>query len=383
LKIISKLRNNIERFAMFTEFRDIDTPALLIEKNILENNISRMQTIADSNSIKLRPHIKTHKMPRIAEIQLRQGACGIAVAKLSEAETIAAQGFQNIQVANIIAGEKKISRLLDLSEKIDWIASCVDSLEGAAQTSKVFEQGNNKAKLYIEIDSGLHRSGLSDKEEIIRLAKFITDCPGLELVGILTHAGHAYYAENPGELEAIGKQESDFMVGISNELQKKGISISQVSVGSTPTAPYSSKIPGVSELRAGNYVFHDMIQCSIGSAMIEDCSRSVLSTVISNPVQNRTIIDAGSKALGLDMGAHGKNGLDSHGYIYGKQGKISRLSEEHGIIEHNSEKFRYAEKLRIIPNHACAVVNLYDKAYLVDGKKVIDEFNINCRGKMQ
>jgi D-serine deaminase-like pyridoxal phosphate-dependent protein len=166
-------------------------------------------------------------------------------------------------------------------------------------------------------------------------------------------------------------------------LRKEGIEINEISIGSTPGAEYSSTIDGVTELRAGNYVFYDMIQVGLGVVGIEDCSLSVLASVVSTPAEGRAVIDAGSKSLGLDRGAHSVIQTKGYGYIYGKNAEIVRLSEEHGIISHCGGTFQIGEKIRIIPNHACAVSNLYDYAHLVDGVNYIGKVAIEARGKSQ
>jgi D-serine deaminase-like pyridoxal phosphate-dependent protein len=366
---------------MFCSFSEIDTPALLIEKSILEKNILRMQNLANTRNIKLRPHIKTHKIPEIAKLQIDAGAQGIAVAKISEAETMADYGFLDIQIANIIVGKKKVERLRILREKLNSLSVATDSFEAVDDIAKAFKNSLLPLKVLIKVDAGFHRCGLESKEAILKLSKYILDKPGLTFEGLMTHAGQAYLAGSIREIEQIGYHEANVMIQIAEYLRKNGVEVLQISVGSTPTACYSSKIEGITELRVGNYVYFDMIQVALGTSKITDCALSILSTIVSIPSLDRMIIDAGSKSLSLDKGAHSKSMLDSYGYIIGKNSKIVRLSEEHGVVDILNEDFSTAEKIRIIPNHACAVSNLFDKAYLVDGKEIIDEFNIPCRGK--
>ncbi|MFQ6008987.1 MAG: D-TA family PLP-dependent enzyme, partial [Candidatus Zixiibacteriota bacterium] len=142
------------------------------------------------------------------------------------------------------------------------------------------------------------------------------------------------------------------------------------------------KVKGVTELRVGNYIFNDMAQVALGTAPVSRCALTVLATVISTPSEQRAIIDAGSKAFGLDRGAHGRETLKGYGRIVGGGGVLTRLSEEHGIIENVARRFKIGQKLRIIPNHACAVMNLFDFAYLVDDGKVIKRYEISARGWM-
>ncbi|MFP4528993.1 MAG: alanine racemase [Candidatus Kapaibacterium sp.] len=360
----------------------IDTPALIIERSVLENNLLKMQHTAEMNVINLRPHIKTHKMPRLAAMQIDHGAIGIACAKLGEAEIIAAAGIDNIQIANIITGQQKIERLIRLNERISRLSVCVDSPESASELSKAFAE-LKPIRVLIEVDSGFHRAGIESFDKIAELARDIISMPGIEFEGIMTHAGHAYAAPNPREVRRVGLQEGKLMSDLKIFLEVRRIPCRVVSVGSTPTARWCSRGREVTELRAGNYIFHDMIQVMLGSCKIEDCALNVLSTVISVPTEDRAVIDAGSKALGLDLGGHGNTSLSGHGYIYNKDAEIVRLSEEHGVLRTGEDNFKYGERIRIIPNHACAVVNLYDRAYLVDKEEIIEEIEIAARGRMQ
>jgi len=203
----------------------------------------------------------------------------------------------------------------------------------------------------------------------------------INLVGLLTHAGHAYGAVNNEEREYIGTMEGAMMVDYAARIRRNGFAVSTVSVGSTPTAPFCAAVRGVTELRAGNYIFNDMTQISLGVAKLTDCALTVLATVISTSAKDRVIIDAGSKALALDKGAHGKNNIIGHGLIIGKKDRITRLSEEHGIIDNPKGKYRIGEKIRIIPNHACPVMNLFDYVYLVDKKEDSEKAPRSRRGK--
>jgi len=362
---------------------NVDTPALLIDRQKMLNNIEKMQTLADSAGVKLRPHTKTHKIPEIALLQQKEGATGIAVAKISEAEVMCEAGIDDIQIANIIVGEDKISRLLFLHSKLQKLSCNVDSLEAAKTLSDIFESEGKWLDVYIEINSGHNRSGLKHYNEIYNLSKFIQDSPGLNLIGLFTHAGHAYSAESREQISEIGVYEGEFLREIALRLMNERILIPNISIGSTPTAEFCSKVEGVTEIRPGNYVFYDMIQVSLDSCTINECALTVKATVISKPDKGRVIIDAGAKALSIDKGVSAEMSPQGHGYVIGKNCIIERVSEEHGIITHEGEQFTIGEKLSIIPNHACVVMNLFDSAYLVDGNKIVDKLIIKGRGKSQ
>jgi len=360
---------------------DIDTPALLVERGIVEKNILRMQRLADDNRLTLRPHIKAHKMPFLALKQIAAGAAGVAVAKLAEAEVMIKNGLDDIQIANQIVGSTKIERLFQLSREAK-ISCAVDSLVNAREISAFFEKHGQKIDVLIEIDTGLKRCGLGSQKEIVKLARQLLKLKGVNFRGIMTHAGHAYAAAGKREVAEIGEHEGRFMVETAGLIRAAGIPVSDISVGSTPTAPHAATVPGVTEIRPGNYIFNDMMQVVLGTVPLKNCALTVLATVISLPAKNRAVIDAGSKALALDKGAHGHEQLRGFGHILKKKATLERLSEEHGIINYDREKFLPGEKVRIIPNHACPVVNLFNFAYLVDGREVIELIPIEARGMM-
>lgn len=360
----------------------ISTPSLIIDNSKMCSNILRMQSLADKNGINLRPHCKTHKSAELAKLQLNAGAIGITVAKLAEAEIMAEFGIVDILIANIIIGEEKLERLVALKEKIKFLANCVDSFEAAEMLNEAYKRRDLTGNVYIEINSGLNRCGLSDIDEILSLAQRIDELPALSLKGILTHGGHAYNARTLDEIAEIGSQESISMIAIANKLRKSGIRIDEISVGSTPTSLFCSVVKGISEIRPGNYIFRDMTQVSLGTSELEDCALSVLATVVSMPAKGRAVIDAGHKALGLDRCPPHSIYKDSFGYIIGKNASIVRLSEEHGVIEFENETFFIGEQVRIIPNHSCAVVNLHDFYFLEDKGIITRKINIDARGKM-
>lgn len=368
---------------MICKISDLDTPSLLIDKNILKANINKMQKLCNDNGINLRPHIKTHKSPVIAKMQLKAGAIGIAAAKISEAEVFAGNGFNDIQIANIIIGPDKISKLYKLHEQVERLTCGIDSAEGAAMLSSFFHSKKKILNVFIIINSGLNRCGVDSKEELLNLAKDIQNMPGINLYGLLTHAGSVYSAFGYDERKAIGLNESELLLGYKDYLEKHNIEISEISVGSTPTAEFCSTVNGVSELRAGNYIYHDMIQVGLGSANISQCAMSLLSRVIGVHNGSRVIIDAGKKALSSDPVTRNISSVKGFGYIRDKDEYITRLSEEHGIIDEPHSEYSLNEKVRIIPNHACMVSNLFDVAYFTDGDDVTDEISIDARGKME
>jgi len=366
---------------MFSKLADIDTPAVLIERSILEKNLQSMQVLTDSHAINLRVHIKTHKIPVLARRQIKIGAIGIATAKLGEAETMAEAGIKDIQIANIIVGRDKIKRLVRLRTKCK-LSVAVDSLENVKELSMSFSKSSRPLNVLVKVNTGLNRCGFGSVEDIAQFLDAAKDLIGIKVIGLMTHAGHAYAARTRKEIKAIGTLEGATLVKYARQLKKLGHEMKVLSVGSTPTAKYCAKVKGVTELRVGNYIFNDMTQVALGTVPMSRCALTVLATVISTPSKERAVIDAGSKALALDKGAHGREILKGYGRIVGGGGMLSRLSEEHGVIENVTRRFKIGQKVRIIPNHACTVMNLFDYAYLVDGATVVKRYAISARGKM-
>jgi len=358
----------------------LDTPAVLIEKAVLDRNIAAMQKLADSRGVQLRVHVKSHKIPELALRQIESGAVGIAVAKIGEAEVMAAAGIEDIQVANIIIGSKKIERLRRLHEKCR-LTVAIDSIEGTAGLARVFSGSARPLEVLIKVDCGLRRCGLDSPDAIRTLWEKARKLEGISIVGLMTHGGHAYGAADRDQVRQIGDHEGRLTAGFARQLKSEDFPVKTVSVGSTPTAEYCSAVEGVTELRVGNYIFNDMTQVSLGTVPPERCALTVLATVISRPSPDRAVIDAGSKALALDRGAHGSDRISGFGWI-GEGCEVSRLSEEHGIIEPGGGRLNIGERVKIIPNHACTVVNLFNDAWLIDGSRVVEKFRVAARGMM-
>jgi D-serine deaminase-like pyridoxal phosphate-dependent protein len=366
-----------------SELPQIDTPALLIDLDIVDRNLERMQQRADKFGVALRPHIKTHKIPELALLQMRLGASGITAAKVSEAEVMAAAGIKNIFVANQIVTKEKLTRLAALSKEKS-ISIGLDSVAAAHKLSDVFAASGLSIEYLIEINSGLNRCGVLPGKEAVELFQTVHPLPALRFKGIFTHAGQVYGADSLSEVKEISRHESTIMADTAQAFAEIGTSAAIVSVGSTPTMKVWQGHEAVNEIRPGNYIFYDAIQVSLGAATLEECALSIVATVISRPEKERAVLDGGSKAFGLDKGAHGKEKVTGFGMVLGKNAVLARLSEEHGIMTLDPKvDLDIGDKVRIIPNHACAVVNLFDRAYGLRDDKVVREFKIAARGKSQ
>ena len=358
---------------------ELPTPCVLVDLDALERNVARMAARARAAGVRLRPHAKTHKVVEIARMQLRAGAAGLSVAKTSEAEVFVAAGVDDLFVAYPVVGQDKARRLLALAERAR-IAVGVDSEAGARTLGEVFRAAGRRLDVLLKVDVGYHRVGVAP-DRAVEMAGRIADEPGLRLRGLFTHAGHGYSAEDPSGVAAVALAEGETLVRVAQEARAAGLPIDEVSVGSTPTAFRAMAVPGVTECRPGNYVYHDASQVQLGTCGLEDCALTVLATVVSVPAPERAVVDAGSKTLSSDPLRPRPGG---HGLILGRRSRIQRLSEEHGAIDVvPGESFRVGERVRILPNHACVVANLHDRVLGIRGERVEVVFPVAARGRVE
>lgn len=363
---------------------DIDTPALLVDLKILQKNIDEMQKRANKSGVNLRPHLKSHKTPAIAKMQLEAGAIGITVAKVSEAKVLIGEGLVNIFIGNEIYGSQKTEKLREMARKAK-ICIGVDNKEQISLLSQTFKDEEDPIEVLIEIETGNERSGLLPGPELVEFAKFIKKTPGVTLGGIFTHEGHTYNANTPIECAGLSKKSQKDILYAASLILKAGIELEVVSIGATPSLLHGAVLPGITEIRPGTYALMDVAQGhSIGD--FNRCAVTVLATVVSKPTSERIILDAGRNALTSFTRNEGICSALEYGLIKGFDDLwLNRLFDEHGLI--NSKKahsmFNIGDKIEIIPNHVCLTFNLYDKMYLIENERIHDELPILCRGKSQ
>ena len=362
--------------AALSALDELATPAVVIDLDRVERNVATMAGRARAAGVKLRPHAKTHKSPDIARLQRAAGAAGLSVAKTSEAEVFADAGFEDLFVAFPVVGADKARRLLALSDRVR-LAVGVDSVEGARTLAAPFHAASRILDVMLKVDVGLHRVGV-DPAEAASFAQRIADLPGLRLRGVFTHAGHSYSGETPAAVAEVGRSEGTILAGAAEAVAALGLGPLEVSVGSTPSAPHAMKVAGVTECRPGNYVYHDASQVSLGTCGLESCAMTVLATVVSVPARGRAVVDAGSKTLSNDpLRPHAVG----YGWVLGTASRLSRLSEEHGVIDiAEGDVFHVGQRVRILPNHACVVSNLHDSLTAVRGDHVEGPLPIAARG---
>ena len=370
--------------SILSKYQEIDTPALLIDKDILLKNIEDMQHRCNKLGVLLRPHIKTHKSPDIAKMQLDAGASGITVAKLGEAEVMADNGITDIFIANQIVGAQKIKRLIDLHRRTNLIFG-VDSVENAEEINRAFADAGEYANVLIEVDTGELRCGITSKERMQELVKALGKAQNIHVLGVFTHEGFVYKATSPEHcLEQFVKVQEEVL-----EYAKLAESLYKdtpiVSVGATPTAWLAKSIlPGITEIRPGTYALMDVGQANaIGN--YDRCAASVLVTVLSKPTHERVICDVGAKGITAQTRADGICKTQGYGRIKNTDAHASGVYDEHMIInnEEVSKLLSVGDKIEIIPNHICPVCNLYEDIVLVSGGRAVGKIPVTCRGKMQ
>lgn len=366
-------------------YLELDTPALLIDKDILYKNIKFMQEYADHYKVNLRPHTKTHKMPRLAKVQEEAGAVGITVAKVGEAEIMAKSGLKDIFIANEIVGKTKIERIKKLSETIN-ISFGIDSVYQVKEIDEVFTGHHKKAQVLVEIEVGEKRSGIIEEKDFRTLVEAVKKSDNVHLKGIFSHDGHTYKAESVEECKELYTASVDRTLHFAELAAEMGLKPEVVSIGSTPPFMFQFDIPkGVTEIRPGTYILMDASQSNvIGS--YDKCAATILTTIISKPTNERVITDVGAKGITAQTRNKGLTATKGLGKIKEFEDVyIHDVFDEHAIIYHEefNKQVNIGDKVRIIPNHICPVCNLHEKAYLISEGKVLEEILVECRGKLQ
>jgi D-serine deaminase-like pyridoxal phosphate-dependent protein len=346
---------------------ELDTPAPVIDLNVMEANIARQQETCDRLGLRFRPHIKTHKVPAIAMQQRAAGAQGITTQKTTEAQVFVEAGFDDLIVAVPAIGARKTARLCDLAERAT-VHAVVDSAEAARGIAQAASVRGVQIGLLIEVDSNAGRAGVQSGEEALSLARCIGDLPGVTLDGLF------WYPSREDALPRIAEARA--------ALDGANIPIRVMSGGGTGADALSAKA-GATEHRSGTYVFNDMTCVRRGVATLDQCALTVVTTVVSTAVPGFVTVDGGSKTFTNDAPPSGDEG---YGQVKDRPGlTLARMNEEHGIVACGAGESRPAlgEKLRIIPNHACGCVNLHDVLYGLRDGVVESVWPIAARGTLQ
>lgn len=359
-------------------FGELDTPVPVVELDILERNLDRMAAYTKQHGLRLRPHTKTHKSPWIAAEQIRRGAIGVTCATPREAEAMS-EVCSDILLGFPIVGEGKARRISALPPEIDITVS-LDSEIALMDLAAAARKAGRRIGVYVELDLGMHRVGVSSAEQAAELAMLVTQTPPIEYSGIAFYPGHI--RENVNDQGPSLESLSSRLQTALEVMDEAGVRHPVVSGGSTPTVWSSHKIRGMTEIRPGTYVFNDRTTAIIGACDWTDCALTVLATVISTAVDGQAVIDAGTKSLGREP-VRGVEGEGFGSLLEHPEVIVRGMSEEHGILElrNSAWKPQVGERVRVIPNHVCIVVHLFDEIAGVRGTSIEKIWPVAARGR--
>lgn len=359
--------------------KELSTPCFLVNLDVLEGNIKRYQEAVDKNNTQLWPMLKTHKSTEITRMQIDAGAEGVLTGTLDEAEAVVEKlGVKKIMLAYPVFGRTNLERVRRLNEKAE-IYAAVDSSESVRALSSAL--GEDHIKCLVIYDSGLGRFGVSP-EGVVSLVEEIANHSNLSFSGICTHTGQVYGVSSREEVPAITEKEIGLTKNILELLKENDIRTEIVATGTTPTFEEAIKCEEINVSRPGNYVFFDAIQVALGAATIDECSLTVMATIVSNPNEELFILDCGSKCLGLDKGAHGASLVEGYGIIKGHpELVVTGLSEEVAKVKISGQtELKVGDRVEIIPNHSCSAANM--TSHLVGHRDGVVEryFQVDIRG---
>ena len=344
------------------------TPCAVIDLDVVEQNIKRAQTLCDEAGVANRPHIKTHKSPLLAKMQIDAGAKGITCQKLGEAEVMAASGITDIVLATNLLGAARSGRLAGLLKQLP-LKACADNPVTLAAYSQAASDAGRALDVMIECDTGQQRAGVETPDEALALAEIIQNDAMLNFAGLL------FYPPLDG-----WPQTQKFFDQVSAGLAEAGLTASIVSTGGTPNFVNIGKLKGATEHRAGTCIFNDRMMINTGFAKLEDCAYRIYTSVVSRAGDNRGILDAGSKTLTADNG-----GFEDYGLILEHpSARIHKFAEEHGFLDLAAcnHKPAVGDIVRVVPNHVCVSVNMMDQLVAVRGDEIVDVIPVAARGKL-
>lgn len=352
---------------------DLDTPALLLNAPVMEQNIAKMAAFARQAKVQLRPHCKTHKSPVIAAKQLAAGALGISCQKLGEAEVMAAAGLDNLLITNQIVGPHKIRRLVELVRQTEVIIA-VDDARNVADLSAAAQEAGITIKALVEVDTGMHRCGVPPGEATLALAGTVCQSPGVEFAGLMGYEGQTIFINDATERRQKAAQALQLLVDTAELLRQNDIPVPIVSSTGTGTFDTGGGFPGITEIQVGSYATMDGRYRELGLPF--ECALTVLGTIISGPRDGMVIGDVGIKSMTVEFGLP---------HVIGVPGAaVAGLSEEHTKIKLNGPGHLQAgDRIELLPMHGCTTINLHDQFYVLRGDTVEDIWPIAARGRSQ
>ena len=358
-----------------------ETPALVVDLDTMDRNVERYAAFAEDHDVRLRSHVKTHKTPALAHRQHDRTGGGICCQTLSEAEVMAAGGLDDIYLSYMVVGESKLTRLVHLSEALSSFATTVDGPGNVDPLQSVAATHEATVDVIVEIDVGLGRTGVPTREGAVELVRYVADQPNLSFQGFLAYEAHVKReAETKADFERLCEAAMDETAAVVADVEDAGFDVPEVKVGGTATSLYSGTHPVVTEINPGMYPFMDVGELELRpwDVSIEDCAATVHSTVISAPAADRAVVDAGSKALGMDK--------PQQPVPAGATDVTYRASsEEHGWLDTSarSEPLAVGDRLAFVTPHVCTTINLHDTIVGVRDGTVETVWDVQARGKVK
>jgi D-serine deaminase-like pyridoxal phosphate-dependent protein len=359
---------------------ELDTPALLVDLDIMERNLSRVAGYAREHALRLRPHTKTHKSVSLARRQIALGAAGLTVAKVGEAEVMLGAEPDDVLVAFPIVGHTKLARLMEVARRTR-VTVALDNVVAARQLSDAARAAQVEIGVLAEMDVGLGRVGVAPGE-VLALAQTMEKLPHLRFEGITFYPGQIKSLDDAGLAEM--SRVSEVLQSVLDQFRTAGVEARIVSGGSTPTLFHSHELHGMTEIRPGTYVFNDINTIRSGACALEDCAASILATVVSTARPGHMIIDGGSKTFSSDRLSNSAEVTFGH-LVEAPGARFHKMNEEHGFIDltHADAEFHVGDRVHMIPNHICVAVNLHERVYGIRGEKVEEVWTVDARGKLQ
>lgn len=358
----------------------LETPAAVVDLDRLERNLKRGADYAREHGLALRPHIKTHKSLFVAAEQLRHGAQGLTCATPFEMEVMSSI-CDDLLNAYPPVGADRARRLLAASPA-SRITVALDSITAVEIIAEAARAAGRTVGVYVELDVGMHRVGAITPADAISIARHINAQRSLEFSGVQLYPGHI--REAVGEQDAALEQLSTMLARTLEAFDDAGLTPRTVSAGSTPTLWRTHELSRITEIRPGSYIYNDRTTTTIGACEWEDCAFSVLATIVSTSVAGQAVIDAGSKALGREP-VRGATGEGFGQLLEHPEVIVARMSEEHGMLDLGTSDWRpeIGERVRVVPNHVCVAVHLYDVMYGVRDGNVEASWPVDARGRGQ
>jgi D-serine deaminase-like pyridoxal phosphate-dependent protein len=345
----------------------VDTPVLTVDLDRVERNIASLQGYCDDHGLAFRPHVKTHKLPEVARLQVDAGAVGITCQKLGEAEVMADAGFDDILLTYPLVGRVKAERLAALARRVT-MGVVGDSATVVEGLSKALASEGVEVRFLVECDTGLARTGVQSPEAAADLAELVSGLDGLRFAGLMTYPTHP--------------ESGAWLRTARTAIEARKLRVETVSGGGTPTARRTHEIGEVTEVRAGTYVYGDRACIANGSVPLDDCALRVVATVVSRPTRDRAIVDAGSKTLTYDPA----EGVTGYGLVVEyPEADVYRLHEEHGFVDVSrcDPPPEIGEMVTIVPNHACGTTNMHDEVVVHRSGGIVATWEIAARGKVR